>query len=83
MPPGHRTCFPRAARRGSPAGLTANDFLRGGSVIALNEKGLSALADDIRLLADKEGLTAHQASIDIRTMMIAKPRIASDAAKTH
>ncbi len=49
------------------AGLTANDFLRGGSVIALNKKGLSALADDIRLLADKEGLTAHQASIDIRT----------------
>ncbi len=48
------------------AGLTANDFLRGGSVIALNEKGLSALADDIRLLADKEGLTAHKASIDIR-----------------
>ncbi len=48
------------------AGLTANDFLRGGSVIALNEKGLGALADDIRLLADKEGLTAHKASVDIR-----------------
>ncbi len=48
------------------AGLTANDFLRGGSVIALNEKGLSALADDICLLADKEGLTAHRASIDTR-----------------
>ena len=48
------------------AGLTANDFLRGNSVIALNEKGLSTLADDIRRLADKEGLTAHRASIDIR-----------------
>ncbi len=48
------------------AGLTANDFLRGNSVIALNETGLSALADDIRRLADKEGLTAHRASIDIR-----------------
>ena len=48
------------------AGLTANDFLRGGSVIALNEKGLAALADDIRLLADKEGLTAHKASVDVR-----------------
>ncbi|HEY2827651.1 MAG TPA: histidinol dehydrogenase [Pirellulales bacterium] len=48
------------------AGLTANDFLRGGSVIALNEKGLSALAPDIRSLADKEGLTAHKASIDVR-----------------
>jgi len=48
------------------AGLTANDFLRGGSVIALNEKGLTALAEDIRSLADKEGLTAHKASIDVR-----------------
>jgi histidinol dehydrogenase len=48
------------------AGLTANDFLRGGSVIALNEKGLAALATDIRRLADKEGLTAHKASIDVR-----------------
>lgn len=48
------------------AGLTANDFLRGGSVIALNEKGLDALAGDIRVIADKEGLTAHTASIDIR-----------------
>ena len=49
------------------AGLTANDFLRGSSVIALNEKGLAALADDIRFLADKEGLTAHRASVDIRS----------------
>jgi histidinol dehydrogenase len=48
------------------AGLTANDFVRGGSVIALNEKGLTALASDIRTLADKEGLTAHRASIDVR-----------------
>jgi histidinol dehydrogenase len=48
------------------AGLTANDFVRGGSVIALNEKGLTALAGDIRALADKEGLTAHRASIDVR-----------------
>jgi histidinol dehydrogenase len=48
------------------AGLTANDFLRGGSVIALNEKCLTALAEDIRCLADKEGLTAHKASIDVR-----------------
>ncbi|HTQ38020.1 MAG TPA: histidinol dehydrogenase [Pirellulales bacterium] len=48
------------------AGLTANDFLRGGSVIALNEAGLTALADDIRRVAEKEGLTAHKASIDVR-----------------
>src|SRR5262249_51971577 len=36
------------------SGLTANDFLRTGSVIALNEKGLSALAGDICRLADVE-----------------------------
>ena len=48
------------------AGLTANDFLRGTSVIALNEQGLSALANDIRRLAEIEGLTAHRASIDVR-----------------
>ncbi len=48
------------------AGLTANDFLRGNSVIALDENGLAALAEDIRTLADKEGLTAHRASVDIR-----------------
>jgi histidinol dehydrogenase len=48
------------------SGLTANSFLRGNSVIALNEAGLAAMADDIRSLADKEGLTAHRASIDVR-----------------
>ncbi|MCC7087022.1 MAG: histidinol dehydrogenase [Pirellulales bacterium] len=48
------------------SGLTANDFLRGSSVIALDEQGLAAMADDIRTLADKEGLTAHRASIDMR-----------------
>jgi histidinol dehydrogenase len=48
------------------AGLTANDFLRGNSVIALNENGLSGLAGDIRRLAEVEGLTAHRASLDIR-----------------
>ena len=41
-------------------------FLRGNSVIALNEDGLAAMADDIRRLADKEGLTAHRASVDVR-----------------
>ena len=48
------------------SGLTANDFLRGNSVIASNETGLSAMADDIRRMADKEGLTAHRVSVDVR-----------------
>jgi histidinol dehydrogenase len=35
-------------------------------VIALSRDGLAALAPDIRLLADKEGLTAHRLSVDLR-----------------
>jgi histidinol dehydrogenase len=48
------------------AGLCANDFLRSSSVIHYTQAGLSKVADDVRLMADKEGLTAHRASIDIR-----------------
>lgn len=48
------------------AGLTANDFLRGGSVIAYSREGLEQVANDVRILADREGLTAHRASVDIR-----------------
>jgi histidinol dehydrogenase len=48
------------------AGLTANDFIRGNSIIALTKAGLESLAPDICRLADKEGLTAHRASIEIR-----------------
>jgi histidinol dehydrogenase len=48
------------------AGLNANDFLRSSSVIHYTEAGLRKVADDVRLLADKEGLTAHRASVDIR-----------------
>ncbi len=48
------------------AGLCANDFLRSSSVMHYTEKGLRAVADDIRRMADKEGLTAHRASVDVR-----------------
>jgi len=48
------------------SGLSARDFLRSHSVIHCSEEGLKALGDDIRRLADKEGLTAHRASVDIR-----------------
>ena len=48
------------------SGLSANDFLKRSSVISLSRAGLSALAPDIRLLADKEGLTAHRLSVDLR-----------------
>ena len=48
------------------SGLSANDFLRRSSVLSFTQQGLEALADDVRVLAEKEGLTAHSASVDIR-----------------
>jgi histidinol dehydrogenase len=48
------------------SGLSANDFLKRSSLISLSSRGLSALAPDIRLLADREGLTGHRSSVDLR-----------------
>jgi histidinol dehydrogenase len=48
------------------SGLSANDFLRRSSVISFSKAGLEQVAADVRLLAEKEGLTAHAASVDIR-----------------
>jgi histidinol dehydrogenase len=48
------------------SGLSANDFLRAGSVIAYTQQGLRNVATDVRCLAEKEGLTAHRASVDVR-----------------
>ena len=47
-------------------GLCANDFLKRSSVIWYDRAALESAADDIRLLAAKEGLTAHSASVDVR-----------------
>jgi histidinol dehydrogenase len=47
-------------------GLCSNDFLKRSSVIWYNQAGLQADADAVRLMAEKEGLTAHSASVDIR-----------------
>ena len=48
------------------SGLTANDFLRSGSVIVFDRHAMERVAPDVQMLADKEGLTAHRRSIDIR-----------------
>ena len=48
------------------AGLSANEFLRGGSVIKLARADLAAIGHDIRTLADTEGLTAHRRSVETR-----------------
>lgn len=44
-------------------GLCANDFLRSHSVIHLEREGLKAISEEIRVLATKEGLTAHRQSV--------------------
>ncbi len=48
------------------SGLSASDFLRRSSVLSFTQQGLAALAPDVRVLAEKEGLTAHSASVDVR-----------------
>ena len=48
------------------SGLTCNDFLRANSILCFDKSGLTAMADDIRNLATKEGLTAHRESVNIR-----------------
>ena len=48
------------------SGLSSLDFLRRASVIHVTPAGLAALAEDVRILADKEGLTGHKASVDVR-----------------
>lgn len=47
-------------------GLSANDFLRPNSILHFTREGLAGLAPDVRVLASKEGLTAHRQSVEIR-----------------
>jgi len=47
-------------------GLASADFLKRSSIIQYDRQSLSAEADGVRLMAAKEGLTAHSASVDIR-----------------
>ena len=48
------------------SGLSANDFLRAHSVLSFTQEGLRNLAPDVRVLATKEGLTGHRASVEMR-----------------
>src|SRR5207302_10148720 len=48
------------------SGLSANDFLRRSSVLAFSPAGLQRLSQDVLVLARKEGLTAHAASVEVR-----------------
>lgn len=66
------------------SGLSANDFQRRSSVIAFQRSGLERVAADVRLLAGKEGLTGHAASVDIRlaTPAVATPDALAKAASS-
>jgi histidinol dehydrogenase len=58
--------LPTAGTARFASGLSANDFRRRSSVLSFTRTGLEALAGDVRRLAEKEGLTGHAASVDIR-----------------
>jgi histidinol dehydrogenase len=49
------------------SGLSANSFLRSGSVISYSKPALEFDQAHVQRLADKEGLTAHRESVDVRT----------------
>ncbi len=48
------------------SGLSGNDFLRAGSILHFTRDGMLNLAPDVEILATKEGLTAHRASVEVR-----------------
>ena len=48
------------------SGLCSNDFLRSSSVIEYSQSAMQAVAGDVAIMANKEGLTAHRRSVDIR-----------------
>ena len=59
--------LPTGATARWASGLSANSFLRSNSVISFTRERLEQAADDVRVMADKEGLTAHLESVAIRS----------------
>jgi histidinol dehydrogenase len=55
------------------SGLSANDFMRRSSVVRFSRTGLEQVAGDVRLMAEKEGLTAHAFSVDVRLSRASDP----------
>ncbi len=58
--------LPTGATARFASGLSSNDFLRTNSVISYTEANLRSVADDVLTMANKEGLTAHAASVTRR-----------------
>lgn len=63
--PNHVLPTERTARFSSP--LSVDDFVTRSSVIRYTQKGIDAVANDVALFADREGLTAHALSLRIRS----------------
>jgi histidinol dehydrogenase len=58
--------LPTGATARFASGLSSNDFLRSNSVIQFTQEGLNEVAADAIHMAEREGLTAHGASVAIR-----------------
>jgi len=58
--------LPTGATARFASGLSSNDFLRSGSVIQFTQEGLESVAEDVLLMANKEGLTGHAKSVSLR-----------------
>jgi histidinol dehydrogenase len=58
--------LPTGATARFASGLSSNDFLRSNSVIQFTQEGLNSVADDAIRMAEREGLTAHGASVAVR-----------------
>ncbi|MGL6075103.1 MAG: histidinol dehydrogenase [Fimbriiglobus sp.] len=48
------------------SGLSANDFRKRTSIIRFKKNGVRHMSDDVIYLANKEGLTAHAMSVELR-----------------
>jgi histidinol dehydrogenase len=58
--------LPTGATARFASGLSSNDFLRSHSVVSFTQEGLSSVAADVIHMAEREGLTAHGASVALR-----------------
>jgi histidinol dehydrogenase len=65
------------------SGLTANDFLRRSSVLRFTREGLEKIAEPVLLLAEKEGLTGHAASVEVRLGEAAGPQASGGVQNGH
>ncbi len=62
--PNHTLPTGGTARFYSP--LSVENFLKKSSIISMSQKGINAIGEECALIADAEGLTAHEASVRMR-----------------